>query len=176
MNPVTSADLEVAIRNVPDFPKPGIQFKDITPVLGDARLFAGAIDLMASRHADAGIDACVGIDARGFIFAAAAAKQLGTGFVPVRKKGKLPWKTHEESYSLEYGEATVAIHQDALQPGARVLLLDDLLATGGTAAAAVKLLEKIGAEIVEIGFLIELGFLNGREKMNGAPINSLITY
>ena len=176
MSDVTVGDLEAAIRNVPDFPQPGIQFKDITPVLGDARLFAGAIGLMAARHADAGIDACVGIDARGFIFAAAAAKQLGTGFVPVRKKGKLPWKTHEESYSLEYGEATVAIHQDALQPGARVLLLDDLLATGGTAAAAVKLLKKIGAEIVEIGFLIELGFLNGREKMNGAPINSLITY
>jgi len=176
MSDVTVGDLEAAIRNVPDFPQPGIQFKDITPVLGDARLFAGAIDLMASRHADAGIDACVGIDARGFIFAAAAAKQLGTGFVPVRKKGKLPWKTHEESYSLEYGEATVAIHQDALQPGARVLLLDDLLATGGTAAAAVSLLEKVGAEIVEIGFLIELGFLDGREKMNGAPINSLITY
>ena len=176
MSEVTVGALEAAIRNVPDFPQPGIQFKDITPVLGDARLFAGAIDLMAARHADAGIDACVGIDARGFIFAAAAAKQLGTGFVPVRKKGKLPWKTHEESYSLEYGAATVAIHQDALQPGARVLLLDDLLATGGTAAAAVKLLKKIGAEIVEIGFLIELGFLNGREKMNGAPINSLITY
>ena len=176
MSDVTVGDLEAAIRNVPDFPQPGIQFKDITPVLGDARLFAGAIELMAARHADSGIDACVGIDARGFIFAAAAAKQLGTGFVPVRKKGKLPWKTHEESYSLEYGEATVAIHQDALQPGARVLLLDDLLATGGTAAAAVKLLKKIGAEIVEIGFLIELGFLNGREKMNGAPINSLITY
>ena len=176
MSDVPVGDLEAAIRNVPDFPQPGIQFKDITPVLGDARLFAGAIDLMASRHADVGIDACVGIDARGFIFAAAAAKQLGTGFVPVRKKGKLPWKTHEESYSLEYGEATVAIHQDALQPGARVLLLDDLLATGGTAAAAVSLLKKIGAEIVEIGFLIELGFLNGREKMNGAPINSLITY
>ena len=176
MSDVTVGDLEAAIRNVPDFPQPGIQFKDITPVLGDARRFAGAIDLMAARHADAGIDACVGIDARGFIFAAAAAKQLGTGFVPVRKKGKLPWKTHEESYSLEYGEATVAIHQDALQPGARVLLLDDLLATGGTAAAAVNLLKKIGAEIVEIGFLIELGFLNGREKMNGAPINSLITY
>ena len=176
MSDVTVGDLEAAIRNVPDFPQPGIQFKDITPVLGDARLFAGAIDLMAARHADAGIDACVGIDARGFIFAAAAAKQLGTGFVPVRKKGKLPWKTHEESYSLEYGEATVAIHQDALQPGARVLLLDDLLATGGTAAASVSLLKKIGAEIVEVGFLIELGFLNGREKMNGAPINSLITY
>ena len=176
MSDVTVGDLEAAIRNVPDFPQPGIQFKDITPVLGDARLFAGAVDLMAARHADAGIDACVGIDARGFIFAAAAAKQLGTGFVPIRKQGKLPWKTHEESYSLEYGEATVAIHQDALQPGARVLLLDDLLATGGTAAAAVSLLKKIGAEIVEIGFLIELGFLNGREKMNGAPINSLITY
>ena len=176
MSEVTVGDLEAAIRNVPDFPQPGIQFKDITPVLGDARLFAGAIDLMAARHADAGIDACVGIDARGFIFAAAAAKQLGTGFVPVRKKGKLPWKTHEESYSLEYGEATVALHQDALQPGARVLLFDDLLATGGTAAAAVSLLKKIGAEIVEIGFLIELGFLNGREKMNGTPINSLITY
>lgn len=176
MSDVTVGDLEAAIRNVPDFPQPGIQFKDITPVLGDARLFAGAVDLMAARHADAGIDACVGIDARGFIFAAAAAKQLGTGFVPIRKKGKLPWKTHEESYSLEYGEATVAIHQDALQPGARVLLLDDLLATGGTAAAAANLLEKIGAEIVEVGFLIELGFLNGREKMNGAPINSLITY
>ena len=176
MSDVTVGDLEAAIRNVPDFPQPGIQFKDITPVLGDARLFAGAIDLMTARHAGAGIDACVGIDARGFIFAAAAAKQLGTAFVPIRKKGKLPWKTHEESYSLEYGEATVAIHQDALQPGARVLLLDDLLATGGTAAAAVNLLKKIGAEIVEIGFLIELGFLNGREKMNGAPINSLITY
>ena len=176
MSDVTVGDLEAAIRNVPDFPQPGIQFKDITPVLGDARLFAGAVDLMAARHADAGIDACVGIDARGFIFVAAAAKQLGTAFVPIRKKGKLPWKTHEESYSLEYGEATVAIHQDALQPGARVLLVDDLLATGGTAAAAANLLEKIGAEIVEVGFLIELGFLNGREKMNGAPINSLITY
>ena len=176
MSDETVGDLEAAIRNVPDFPQPGIQFKDITPVLGDARLFAGAIDLMASQHADAGIDACVGIDARGFIFAAAAAKQIGTGFVPVRKKGKLPWKTHEESYSLEYGEATVAIHPDALQPGARVLVLDDLLATGGTAAAAVSLLKKIGVEIVEIGFLIELSFLNGREKMNGAPINSLITY
>ncbi len=176
MSDVTVGDLEAAIRNVPDFPQPGIQFKDITPVLGDARLFAGAVDLMAARHADAGIDACVGIDARGFIFAAAAAKQLGTGFVPIRKKGKLPWKTHEESYSLEYGEATVAIHQDALQSGARVLLLDDLLATGGTAAAAANLLEKIGVEIVEVGFLIELGFLNGREKMNGALINSLITY
>ena len=118
----------------------------------------------------------VGIDARGFIFAAAAARQLNAAFVPVRKQGKLPYKTIEESYSLEYGEATVAIHEDALQPGARVLLLDDLLATGGTAAAAAKLVRKVGAEIVEIGFLIELSFLNGREKLNGHPIHSIITY
>ncbi len=176
MSNVTVGELEAAIRNVPDFPKPGIQFKDITPVLREARLFAGAIDLMVKKHANSKIDACVGIDARGFIFAAAAAHKLGTGLVPVRKKGKLPWKTHEESFALEYGEATVAIHQDALQPGDRVLLLDDLLATGGTASAAIHLLEKLGAEIVEIGFLIELSFLNGREKLGDHPINALITY
>ena len=176
MSNVTVGELEAAIRNVPDFPKPGIQFKDITPVLREARLFAGAIDLMVKKHANSKIDACVGIDARGFIFAAAAAHKLGTGLVPVRKKGKLPWETHEESFALEYGEATVAIHQDALQPGDRVLLLDDLLATGGTASAAIHLLEKLGAEIVEIGFLIELSFLNGREKLGDHPINALITY
>ena len=176
MSDVTAADLEAAIRNVPDFPKPGIQFKDITPVLGDATLFAGSIDLLAAHHADSRIDAVVGIDARGFIFAAAAARQLNTAFVPIRKKGKLPYKTIEENFQLEYGEDTVAIHEDALQPGARVLLLDDLLATGGSAAAAAKLVRKVGAEIVEIGFLIELSFLNGREKLSGHPIHSLITY
>jgi len=176
MSAVTAGDLEAAIRNVPDFPKPGIQFKDITPVLGDAALFAGSIDLLAAHHAESGIDAVVGIDARGFIFAAAAALKLNTAFVPIRKKGKLPHKTIEENFSLEYGEDTVAIHEDALQPGARVLLLDDLLATGGTAAAAAKLVRKVGAEIVEIGFLIELSFLNGREKLNGYPIHSVITY
>ena len=176
MSDVTAADLEAAIRNVPDFPKPGIQFKDITPVLGNATLFAGSIDLLAAHHADAGIDAVVGIDARGFIFAAAAACQLNAAFVPIRKKGKLPYKTIEENFTLEYGEDTVAIHKDALQPGARVLLLDDLLTTGGTAAAAAKLVRKVGAEIVEIGFLIELSFLNGREKLNGHPIHSVITY
>ena len=176
MSEATIGDIEAAIRNVPDFPEPGIQFKDITPVLGDACLFAGAIDLMVDKYEEAGIDACVGIDARGFIFAAAAAHKMGTAFVPIRKKGKLPWKTHEQSYNLEYGEATVSIHQDALQSGARVLLLDDLLATGGTAAAAVSLLQKVGAEIVEIGFLIELGFLNGRERMGNHPVNALITY
>ena len=176
MSQITASDLEAAIRTVPDFPKPGIQFKDITPVLGDAALFAGSIDLLAAHHADSRIDAVVGIDARGFIFAAAAARQLNTAFVPIRKKGKLPYKTIEENFSLEYGEDTVAIHEDALQPGARVLLLDDLLATGGTAAAATKLVQKVGAEIVEIGFLIELSFLNGREKLNGQPIHSVITY
>jgi len=176
MNPVTAADLEAAIRNVPDFPKPGIQFKDITPVLADAALFAGSIDLLATHHANSGIDAVVGIDARGFIFAAAAALKLNTGFVPIRKKGKLPYKTIEENFSLEYGEDTVAIHEDALKPGSRVLLLDDLLATGGTAAAAAKLVRNVGAEIVEIGFLIELSFLNGREKLDGHPIHSVITY
>ena len=176
MSDVTAGDLEAAIRNVPDFPKPGIQFKDITPVLGDAALFAGSIDLLAAHHRERGIDAVVGIDARGFIFAAAAACQLDAAFVPIRKKGKLPHKTIEENFSLEYGEDTVAIHEDALKPGARVLLLDDLLATGGTAAAAVKLVRKVGAEIVEIGFLIELSFLNGREKLNGHHIHSVITY
>jgi len=176
MSEVTVDELEAAIRNVPDFPKPGIQFKDITPVLGNAVLFAGSINLLAAHHADTGIDAVVGIDARGFIFAAAAACQLNAAFVPIRKKGKLPHKTIEENFQLEYGEDTVAIHEDALQPGARVLLLDDLLATGGTAAAAAKLVRKVGAEIIEIGFLIELSFLNGREKLNGHPIHSVITY
>ena len=131
---------------------------------------------MADHHRDTGIDAVVGIDARGFIFAAAAARQLDAAFVPVRKQGKLPYKTIEESYSLEYGEATVAIHEDALEQGQRVLLLDDLLATGGTAAAAATLVQKVGAQIIEIGFLIELSFLNGREKLNDHPIHSIITY
>ena len=176
MSAVTVGELEAAIRNVPDFPKPGIQFKDITPVLGNAALFAGSIDLLAAHHADAGIDAVVGIDARGFIFAAAAARQINAAFVPIRKKGKLPYKTIEENFSLEYGEDTVAIHEDALKPGARVLLLDDLLATGGTAAAAAKLVRKVGAEIIEIGFLIELSFLNGREKLGDYPIHSVVTY
>src|SRR5881392_507876 len=130
---VTPAELSAAIRNVPDFPKPGIQFKDITPVLADARLFAGAIELLTRDFVPGSIDAVVGIDARGFIFAAGAALKLQCGFVPVRKKGKLPYTTHEESYDLEYGSNTVAIHIDAVRPGSRVMLVDDLLATGGTA-------------------------------------------
>ena len=173
---LSPADIAQAIRNVPDFPKPGIQFKDITPLLSDARLFSGAIDLITQNFKPGSVDAVVGIDARGFIFAAAAAVKLQAGFVPVRKKGKLPYQTHEQDYALEYGTATVAIHVDALKPGSRVLLVDDLLATGGTAAAAAQLVSKLGANILEIGFLIELSFLNGRDKLKGYPIRSLVTY
>ena len=173
---LTPADIERAIRNIPDFPKPGIQFKDITPVLADARLFSSAIDLLTEKFKPGSVDAVVGIDARGFIFAAAAAIKLRAGFVPVRKKGKLPFKTHEQDYALEYGSATVAMHTDALKPGARVLIIDDLLATGGTAAAAVALVKKLGAQILEASFLIELKFLNGREKLKGVPVRSIVTY
>jgi adenine phosphoribosyltransferase len=172
----TTAEIERAIRNIPDFPKPGIQFKDITPVLADARLFHGAIELLTCRFKPGAVDAVVGIDARGFIFAAAAALKLEAGFVPVRKQGKLPYRTHEQSYALEYGSATVAMHVDALKPGSRVLLIDDLLATGGTAAAAAALVKQLGAEILEISFLIELGFLHGRDKLKGYPIHSLVIY
>src|ERR1700722_19112439 len=172
----TSKEIEAAIRNIPDFPKPGIQFKDITPVLADARLFAGSIDLLVGKFKPGMVDAVVGIDARGFIFAAAAALRLEAGFVPVRKKGKLPYKTHEEDYALEYGTNSIAIHIDAVKPGSRVLLIDDLLATGGTAAAGAALLKKVGAEILEISFLIELGFLSGRDKLKNYPVRSIVKY
>ena len=172
----TLVDIERAIRNVPDFPKPGIQFKDITPVLADAQLFSGSIDLLTEKFKPGSVDAVVGIDARGFIFAAAAAVKLQAGFVPIRKKGKLPYQTHEQQYDLEYGTATVAVHVDALKPGSRVLLIDDLLATGGTAAAAAALVKGLGAQILEIAFLIELGFLNGRQKLKDFPVRSLIVY
>lgn len=173
---VTAAELSAAVRNIPDFPKPGIQFKDITPVLADPRLFAGAIELLTQNHVPGSIDSVVGIDARGFIFAAGAALRLQCGFVPIRKKGKLPYQTHEASYDLEYGSNTVAIHVDAVKAGSKVLLVDDLLATGGTAGAAIVLLQKIGAKIVEASFLIELGFLKGREKLDGVPVRSLVNY
>ncbi|MFO1476323.1 MAG: adenine phosphoribosyltransferase [Verrucomicrobiota bacterium] len=173
---IQAADIERAIRNIPDFPTPGIQFKDITPVLADARLFSGAIELLTADYQPGSVDAVVGIDARGFIFGAAAAARLRAGFIPVRKKGKLPYRTIEKEYALEYGTATVAIHEDALKPGSRVLLVDDLLATGGTAAAAAALVQKLGATIVEASFLIELKFLNGRGKLQGFPVRSLIVY
>lgn len=176
MSSIKSSDIAAAIRNVPDFPKKGIQFKDITPVLADSRLFAATIDHLIGHHKPGSVDAVVGIDARGFIFAAAAALKLGCGFIPVRKKGKLPYDTHEESYDLEYGSNTIAIHTDAVKKGGRVLLIDDLLATGGTAAAAANLLHRVGADILEINFLIELGFLNGRDKLKGFPVRSIVVY
>jgi len=172
----TLADLEKAIRTIPDFPKPGIQFKDITPVLADARLFARSIDLLTENYAPGTVDAIVGIDARGFIFAAAAALKLRAGFIPVRKKGKLPYSTFEQSYELEYGTNTIAIHTDAVKRNSRILLIDDLLATGGTAQAAAQLVDKLGAKILQISFLIELSFLKGREKLHPFPVRSLIVY
>jgi adenine phosphoribosyltransferase len=169
-------EIERAIRNIPDFPKPGIQFKDITPVLADARLFSASIDLLLDGYKPGMVDAVVGIDARGFIFAAAAALRLEAGFIPIRKKGKLPYQTHEQTYDLEYGTSTVAVHVDALQPGSRVLLIDDLLATGGTAAAAAALVSQLGATILEISFLIELKFLGGRKRLGGYPVRSIVVY
>ncbi len=169
-------ELARAVRNIPDFPQPGINFKDITPVLADARLFAGAVDQLVGTFEPGGVDAVVGIDARGFIFAAAVALKLHAGFIPVRKKGKLPYQTFEQSYDLEYGTNTVAIHVDAIKPGTRVLLVDDLLATGGTAAAAATLLHKLGADILEISFFIELDFLKGRDKLSGFPVRSLVVF
>ncbi|MGD1084843.1 MAG: adenine phosphoribosyltransferase [Verrucomicrobiota bacterium] len=172
----TAQELARSIRDVPDFPKAGIVFKDITPLLADGRLFASSIARLTENFKPGEVDAVVGIDARGFIFAAAAASRLRCGFVPVRKKGKLPWRTYEESYDLEYGSSTIAIHTDAARRGARVVLTDDLLATGGTAAAAAELLRRLGAEILEATFLIELSFLKGREKLKGFPVRSLVVY
>src|SRR6185437_7676901 len=166
----TLPEIQNAIRSIPDFPKPGILFKDITPLLADARLFGGSIDMLTADFQPGTVDAVVGIDARGFIFAAAAAMKLHAGFVPVRKKGKLPYQTHEQDYDLEYGQATVAMHIDALKPGSRVLLIDDLLATGGTAAAAASLVQKLNAQILEVSFLIELKFLNGRDRLKGQKV------
>ena len=169
-------ELEDAVRNVSDFPKEGIQFKDITPVLSDARLLDGCISHLVGKHSANTVDVVAGIDARGFIFGAAMARELSVGFVPIRKKGKLPWNTYEESYDLEYGSNTIAIHKDAVAAGQRVLLVDDLLATGGTAAAAVNLLSRTGGKLVEAVFLIELDFLGGRSKLAHVPVRALLKY
>ena len=172
-----SADaIRNAIRNIPDFPKPGIQFKDITPVLGDSKLFASSIDLLTSSFKPGEVDFVVGIDARGFIFAGAAALKWEAGFVPIRKKGKLPFSTHEEGYELEYGSNVLAIHTDAIKRGSRVVLVDDLLATGGTAGAAAALIQKVGGKLLEVSFLIELGFLNGRDKLKDFPVRSIVRF
>ena len=168
--------LREAVRDVHDFPKPGIVFKDITPILGNSALFKDSIKLLAETAGDTTIDKVVGIDARGFIFASAVADRLNAGFVPIRKKGKLPSTTREAAYELEYGEAIVEIHEDAIKDGENILLIDDLLATGGTAAAALHLLDGLGAKIINVSFLIELTFLEGRTKLGARPISSLISY
>ena len=169
-------DLSLYIRDIPDFPKKGILFKDITTLLNDKDAFKESIDLLAKKFEGNKIDYVVSVEARGFIFGAALAYKLGAGFVPVRKKGKLPSKTASITYALEYGTDTLEIHNDAIKQKSRVLLVDDLLATGGTVEAAAKLLKVFEATIVGIAFLIELKFLNGREKLKDYPIYSLIQY
>ena len=171
-----SARLRAAIRDVTDFPKPGIVFKDITPILADAELFRLAIDTFVAACRELRPDKIVGIDARGFLFGAAIAYELGTGFIPVRKKGKLPWRCESAAYALEYGTAVAEMHADALKPGERVVLIDDLLATGGTAAAAIQLIQKMGATLLEAQFLIELGFLHGRKNLEGTPLRAFVQF
>jgi adenine phosphoribosyltransferase len=171
--PSSLAELITAkIRDINDYPRPGVLFKDITPLLADGKAFAAVIAELANRHR--GIDKVAGIEARGFILAAPVACALGAGFVPVRKQGKLPAPTHAQSYQLEYGTATIEVHVDAFQPGDRVLIVDDVLATGGTAAATAELVRRSGGDVAEIAVLIELGFLNGREKLADLEVRSLL--
>jgi adenine phosphoribosyltransferase len=164
------------IRDIPDFPKPGIVFKDITPLLGDAEGFALAIDAMSDAFASQQVSKVIGIEARGFIFAAPVAHRLGAGFIPVRKRGKLPWNIEGEEYELEYGTDLLEIHADAVQAGERILVVDDVLATGGTAAATTRLVERLGGKVVGLAFIIELGFLGGRARLPGRSLASLVTY
>jgi adenine phosphoribosyltransferase len=171
-----AVDLQAHIRSVPDFPKPGIVFRDITTLLQHPDAFRAAVDTLEARYRDSRIDRVVGIESRGFILGAALAYRLGAGFVPVRKPGKLPAGTIRESYALEYGTDAVEIHKDGLQPGQRVLLHDDLLATGGTMSAACALVDRLGAQIVGLSFLIELDFLRGRGRLSGYDIFSLVHY
>jgi adenine phosphoribosyltransferase len=167
-----AAVLRLLVRDIPDYPQPGVIFKDITPLLADAQGFAATVRALASGHDS--IDKVAGIEARGFILAAPVAYRLGVGFVPVRKSGKLPGPTHAETYELEYGTATVEVHVDAFAPGDRVLMIDDVLATGGTAAATAELIRRAGAEVVSLGVLIELGFLDGRSRLPRLEIRSLL--
>jgi adenine phosphoribosyltransferase len=168
--------LKALIRDVPDFPQEGIVFKDITPLLADEIAFSTVIDLIVVHFGRGSVDKVVGIEARGFILASPVAYHFGAGFVPVRKKDKLPWETEAAEYELEYGTATLEIHRDAIAPGERVLIVDDVLATGGTARATADLVERIGGKVVGIACLIELGFLEGRSKLDGYELFTLITY
>ncbi|HEX6895714.1 MAG TPA: adenine phosphoribosyltransferase [Bryobacteraceae bacterium] len=169
-------DLKALIREVPDFPKPGINFYDITTLLKDPTGFEGVIDGLAKRYESTPIDLVLGIEARGFIIAPAVAYALGYGFVPVRKEKKLPAERERIEYALEYGTDVLEIHKDAIDPGQRVLVIDDVLATGGTAAAVARLVENLGGKIAGLGFILELDFLKGREKLNGYDVYSLLHY
>jgi adenine phosphoribosyltransferase len=169
-------NLETIIRDVPDFPKKGIIFKDITTLLQNGEALRLALNQMMKKYLDAKIDKVVGIEARGFIFGGVLAYKLGCGFIPARKPGKLPYRSIREEYTLEYGTNSLEIHEDSIQPGQKVLIVDDLLATGGTAQAAARLAEKLGGEVAGIEFLIELAFLHGRDKLLKYPVHSLITY
>jgi adenine phosphoribosyltransferase len=168
--------LRSLVRDVPDFPQKGIVFKDITPLLADEVAFSTAIDLVVTRFGRGNVDKVVGIEARGFIISSPVAYHFGAGFVPVRKAGKLPWETRSEEYELEYGTETLEIHRDAFSPGERVLIVDDVLATGGTARATARLVEGLGAKVVGIAFLVELGFLKGRDKLKGYEVLSLLSF
>ncbi len=161
------------IRDIPDYPQPGVIFKDITPLLADGKAFSEVVDALAAAHG--AVDKVVGIEARGFILAAPAATRLCAGFVPVRKQGKLPGPTFSEDYRLEYGTATIEVHQDAFEPADRVLIVDDVLATGGTAAATAELVRRTGATVAGVAVLIELSFLHGRTKLPGLPLTALLT-
>jgi adenine phosphoribosyltransferase len=172
----TTIDLKTKIRDVPDFPKPGIVFKDVMPLLADATAFRQTIEELAEWSRPRAPDLVLGAEARGFIFGGALAYELGCGFVPARKPGKLPWETVEAQFELEYGTDTLQVHRDAFAEGARVIVLDDVLATGGTAKAKIELVEKLGAEVVGALFVIELEFLRGREKLAGYEVHSLVRY
>lgn len=171
-------DLKAAIRSIPDFPKPGITFRDVTTLIGDARAFRVAVDQMVQPWAGAKIDKVAGTEARGFILGGAVAHQLSVGFVPVRKQGKLPWRTLSEAYALEYGTDTIEIHSDAVREGDRVLLVDDLIATGGTAEASIKLLQRAGATVVGATFIIDLPDLGGAARIEalGVPVSALVSF
>tara|TARA_R110002072_G_scaffold152319_10_gene301989 strand:- start:1699 stop:2226 length:528 start_codon:yes stop_codon:yes gene_type:complete len=171
-------DLKAAIRSIPDFPKPGIMFRDVTTLIGDARAFRVAIDQMVQPWAGAKIDMVAGTEARGFILGGAVAHQLSVGFLPVRKQGKLPWRTLSEEYALEYGTDTIEIHSDAVREGDRVLLVDDLIATGGTAEASIRLLQRAGATVVGATFIIDLPDLGGAKRVEalGVPVSALVSY
>jgi adenine phosphoribosyltransferase len=173
---VNDERLRSLIRDVPDFPQPGIVFKDITPLLADPVAFSTVIDTMVVHYGRGNVDKVVGIEARGFIVAAPVAYHFNAGFVPVRKVGKLPWDTDAESYELEYGSETLEIHTDAFEPGERVLIVDDVLATGGTAKATATLVERLGGKVVGIATIIELTFLKGRDRLRGFDFYSLIQY